>query len=675
MPGLAVWVTWDSLDRLWQDCDGVPFDLVIIDEARSGLDHLHTASTDIGKGCNRARGIAALKEIVKASTLTIALDADNLETETKYLSEIDPTKPCFTLINEALPTPKTFKVWENKHALEEHTIAIASSSPHPCLIFTDSQSQCEALEIEILRLNPNRKVLRIDSKTPPELRASVMADVDGFCKSHKIELLIYSPSICSGVSLEAGYFTGKHFAFSFGVLESAKFRQGLARDRHATEWDIWIKSENHLAENPGLTRKEVIGNLKGRNQFAPDTLDRALEIARERISLDPTASPSDVLAELNRIHNQGSWDDPDLNFWGDCIARSNVARATNLITLTQDLKLLEGADVFEIACESPEESPLEAAKDEILDNDTELMERGVQSDLSPDTARSTLRNRKSSHQEIMIARGVLLRDDLPGFEIDRDFIKENVLSDRQWMSAAKLRWMLEHPEQAKERDARSLGYFATAGKVSPQDLKLWSSRVALGRKLDLIGWAAREGTFCADDDRVKEYAAIAKQFAATIQKCFGVKFEEKRPVGSLRNILKAIGVKVNSKKSNGKRIYSIAESDPTQREIIDAIQLKWETDHPAKSSDLAPEIAQKIPDQNEGGKIAKTIGTQGTKTGTYSESTLSKDMKICPCISSPDPTPIAPPDPRWDVRHFANQPAKPPTAIGLAEYYADLPIA
>jgi hypothetical protein len=697
LPGkLHVWTTIDSAAKLLRSMQGCElFDLIILDECRSDIEHLHTAKTDIGKNCNRAKGIEAVEIFVREAELVIAADADDMTDEREWLTKADPTKSVFTIINDAMPEPITYRSWGNRQALETQVIEVATNTRDRILVFADSQKQCEALHIEIERLNPNRKILRIDKKLDPKLRAEIMVNPERWMVENGIDTLIYSPSIVCGVSFEMGLFQ-HHFAFACGVIEPTKFRQGLARDRLATQWDIWAKEESYLSDHAGVNPNEVIANLKAKNEFGATIREHAIELATERVSEDGYADIDDVLAELNRMQEQG-WDkDRDLMYFAKCVARSNLARANNKLILFHELREIEGATIVEHQADSPEDDPLELAKDEITENDTDLTLEGVQSllELAPEdvkqtveSARATLNDRNATHDDFMKARGVILKDDLPGFNIDRDFIADKVIGDRQWLGRARLRWLMENPNIARTKDARSIAFLASTGKASPQDLKLWESRIKLLAVMGIPNWIDHTESFAIGHPDVTEFAAIAKKHAKQLREIFGVTHQPKRPIATLSKLLTQIGVKLTSKKTNGTRSYRLAQEDPAQREIITALGRKWDADQLEIEAKKAEENREKMARKNKNAKMAETLTVYQKRQGHdpqiyYKQIGGDVPVQNAPVspahtnpISPPTPTPISSPDPRWDVRYFAPTQVKPPTAIGLAEYYADLPIA
>jgi hypothetical protein len=641
MQDLTCAVTWDSLAKLTQDyCQSKPFDLVIIDEARTGLNHAHTGNTDLAKGGNRAKALAALQRLCSGAEMVLALDADNLDLEVGYLSKLAPGHPKFIALNEALPEPKSLTFWENRKEVINELLAAASGER--IVIFTDSQALGEQLDLTLSEGNPHNKIVRIDRKTSgdPIIREA-LKDLDGFLSAENATL-IYSPTINCGVSIEGDHFD-RGFAFSHGVLDAPAFRQGMARYRRDIPWDIYASDANYLTQNPGLTPADVMANLKGKNEFSGDILDLALEAARAKFYDDPHATPSDVIEELNRIYDQGRWESADLTMWAECVARSNRSRATNARTLISELRVLEGAKVSQRkkAEATPDDDPLDLAREEIIDADTDAMLSGLGEPIEP--AMKVLANPKATHTEILKARGTMLDSDLPGFKIDRDFLRDRIVTDRGWLARTKLRWLAENPGIAADLDARTLASRAEKGTISPQDLRLASARAELIRELDLLGWARPGRQFHADSPDLQAWLKQAKKINTRIKRCFGVsvagKGAERWPTRPMRDLLRAIGVKVVTSKSDGKAIATV-KSDPIQRQVIEALSRKWQADH---QGEIIPKSSEKMTRQKHEAKIAETPTVQAIDTGTCNPVILKQNWLQVPAQITPEtPLSIAP---------------------------------
>ncbi|NEO86463.1 MAG: DUF3854 domain-containing protein [Spirulina sp. SIO3F2] len=226
LPTTRIGLCWDSLLKVpLADFPPGEYDLVL-DEADQGLKHWLIGAT-CGKNGIRPglikRGIALIQNarrvIVASGTLTQA-EIDFLATlrsEAPFIIQNDYQGNCYP-VTVYTGTPGVDGSASRARGAVISEFMTRISQGQRGAIATDQRAICKILEImgDALGLDPSQ-ILRIDQDTSGNERQQEFlsaADKIRWLIEHDIGLLIYSPSMTSGVSIE-----GRYFQFVGGIFE------------------------------------------------------------------------------------------------------------------------------------------------------------------------------------------------------------------------------------------------------------------------------------------------------------------------------------------------------------------------------------------------------------------------------------------------------------------------
>ena len=223
-------------------------DVLLIDEISQVLSFLADCRL---KGFNNVKAFNRLRQIITTAKRVLVMDSDLDDSVIKFLEVCCPNEE-FTIYE--MPRKKTdFNVeWisvGNSSILADTAKSIIIpilSTGSRLIIATDTQNNAELLELAIKAIYPEKKVLRIDSKT------SERKDVKEFISNinihaKKYDVVVHSPSVKSGISLEdnEGSFDLGIGVFSGNSITSSDAIQMLRRDRNLKNWILCVSNPRH----------------------------------------------------------------------------------------------------------------------------------------------------------------------------------------------------------------------------------------------------------------------------------------------------------------------------------------------------------------------------------------------------------------------------------------------
>jgi hypothetical protein len=221
-------------------------DVVCLDEIRQVLEHIAAGSVE---RAHRELIYGILLHIVKTAWLVIACDADIDQKTVDFLKQAG--RPLMQINGgKARDNNKTIRyadylpVW--RRAVD------TAISGKITLIQCDSIKETEALAQELIA--QGLKVLTVNSETRPEPeQAAFLRDPNAYLLKNRPDVVITSPTISSGFSIEAGYFEA-HFMLMQGILTPTAIIQTSGRNRPSQEIFIGFK-DNHTP--PAATAEEI----------------------------------------------------------------------------------------------------------------------------------------------------------------------------------------------------------------------------------------------------------------------------------------------------------------------------------------------------------------------------------------------------------------------------------
>jgi hypothetical protein len=589
---------WDSL---WKIADQ-PWDVLILDEARLGLKHLATANTAVSYRRGQIlRNFSELAgDIANRGGRVIAADADLTNVEVDYLRSHAPNAPVFTVLNHHKGQGREIEFMTGKRAeLEDRIVQAADAQVEayqagepvqPFAVASDSQKELEALDRLLVETYPElaQKILRIDKKTTEEDWAKeFVANIDESIEAIKPWVLLWSPSMSVGVSIERGYFS-RIYGMYFGVLEPCEFRQQLARYRPDCPVSLWAKEESNMSSGSrSFDPDEILRHMKESSKGgAEDAIDMATEIARGEADGDMDK----FMEVLNNLYKRGSWDNSHMKLFANIKARENYARPQCGLQLRQELMDEENATIIDSVGDDAAIS--EEIKGEKADIDFEYastLHEGAESPMTADEAKEIKQNPGTKWAERAQADGVLLRESLPGVNLSPDWIYKNKVRSRQWLGQLRLYWAAKNLARTQASDALKLKKRVTQ-MLEGADCYLPDFRLkgAAVKAIAESGILALESIdeYCAKSPEVKAITKWAKANRKFIYHEFGLSLDPKNPIRFVGNLLKKLGLKQAKLRQDGQgqRWYAVAGAlDPDRRAVL----CSWDEKYLAMCGEIA----------------------------------------------------------------------------------------
>ncbi|OKH29783.1 hypothetical protein NIES2119_31970 [[Phormidium ambiguum] IAM M-71] len=596
-------VCWDSLLKLFEQ----HWDIIIIDEARMGFKHLLTANTAVKQ--QRPQILQAfsllIERVLSNKGAVVLCDADLSNPELDYIKSLSPNHtPTYIVVNHHRGTPREFVLYKGEHSKQEverqiyahieRIINLDDSDPEkePIIITADSQSELEAIERELIDAFPQLKtlIIRIDGKTSEEEWAKdFVAEINQEIHRLKPLVLLYSPSMAVGVSIEINWFK-QIFALYSGVLEPCEFRQQLARNRQNIPIILWSANQNNQFTGcssplPRVIKTALAKNIKDSQQ--EDILQLAYELAREESEGDL----SKFQQVFQQIWNNGNWNNPHLELWVKIQARINYSKPHCGENIQIELRERENALIT--SCVGEENgfgTRITRQKKQMKQELATLLSTGANSPMTWEEAQEIKRNPQAKFAHRMLADGVLLREYLPGVNLTPEFIYKYKISHPHWLTSQFLYWLATHPHECKSLDSRqwkSHGFKWMSGEVFLPDLRPKIIQAQLLVELGIIGLIQKEENFSKSSPLIQEIMRRAMEKSDRLKRYFNLKVTSSTdPISFVGKLLKKAGVSSKKVYSDGKfRYYTVFGQNQPERL---AVLLAWNQ----KNWDLQPESAK-----------------------------------------------------------------------------------
>ncbi|HEY9852890.1 MAG TPA: hypothetical protein V6D28_25680 [Leptolyngbyaceae cyanobacterium] len=416
-----------------------------------------------------------------------------------------------------------------------------------------------------------------------------MAEINQEIQQIKPLILLYSPSMAVGVSIEIDWFK-QIFALYSGVLEPCEFRQQLARNRHHIPVTLWTADRNNQFQGcssplPRVIKTTLSNNIKDCQQ--EDILQLAYELAREECEGD--------LAKFHQVFQQiwdrGNWNNPHLELWVKIQARINYSKPSCGQTL--QLELIEKENAIVTPCEGEENgfgALIIQCKKQLKQELAALLSEGANSKMTLEQAKEIKRNPQAKFEERTLADGVLLRDYLPGVNLTPEFIYTYKVSNPHWLRSQFLYWLATHPHECKILDSRkwkSHGLKWMEGDVFLPDLRPKIIQAQLLLDLGIIDLIHSKEEFCKDSPIIQKIITKALEHKERLKRYFDLKITNATDsISFVGKLLKKAGVYSKKISSNGKfRYYAVCGRERKERL---AVLLAWNQ----KYWDLQPEEAK-----------------------------------------------------------------------------------
>lgn len=419
------------------------------------------------------------------------------------------------------------------------------------------------------------KIERVDAKTINDKKA-LIADPVGYLRARGTQLLIFSPTVESGFSIDDGGVDplfDRVIAF-FANLDTRTHKQMLARYRSDCPREIFALTKG--CEATGETGRDYRAALKIYRNIANTT---ALEQGYGRI-------------ENNAIGE--AWNTLDLQFK----ARSALSAAhlreylrKELIDCGHRVEVVDWSIVageYErthgITIDWDVATGLAEVKAEIKDAEALALFEADGTKLTVEGAHCTIGSSITSYEQKIVARKTLLHDRLPGISLSYDLIRDCVVEGRgRYLGEVELAYLIDKPELAQALDREQLAKQLANPHVLYSRVPKYSQRVRVlfpihAALLDLAsGREYRDG-----DGAIESIAKYARSHSYDLWSLFGLNMrgskESDRAIAN--KVLKRLGYQSRRVRQIGTgknriSIYAIVNGACEHRaEIYKSLEIK-----------------------------------------------------------------------------------------------------
>ena len=328
---------------------------LVIDEVVQVLRHLLTSST-CNKDGKRPALLARLHQLIQVARRVIIADADLNNAAIHYIQELRADGGRVFLIRNDFQSegyPVRFIEAPDSSGITAELL-LDLESGEQVLVATDSKAGSKSLDRLVRQIESfGHGVLVINSETSGgELEQAFMKTPDAFLVEHpEIRAVIVTPSMATGVSIEADYFS-KVYALFWGVSSTdADMAQALIRVRRPIPRVVWCA---RVGRNFSKVSRET-NQLKLRQALKDKT--------SYTVSLIRSSLREDIVHQLDRY----DWrQDPHLRLWSEI----EVERNRSMHSLRSALKVRlmhEGHQVEVVALDGNDNTRamIKAAKAEV----------------------------------------------------------------------------------------------------------------------------------------------------------------------------------------------------------------------------------------------------------------------------------------------------------------------
>ncbi|CAD5983611.1 putative protein SYNPCC7002_B0001 [Planktothrix rubescens] len=537
----------------WEDA------IIILDEVEQIIWHLLNSSTCTDKRAVLCRMFTELMQTVLGSEgLVIAQDADLSDYAIDYLIACAG----FSII------PQVY-INEYRHSQQRKVIVYQQSNPShlitqlykcagkaPIFIALDSQKvkgkfSCINLESQLQDSFPDLRILRIDSETvADETHAAFgcMEDINERIKGY--DIVIASPTICTGVSIDLKNHFQAIFAIFQGAINVKDASQFLARVR-----DLNVPC--HLwAANYGCG---LIGN--GSSDW------KSLLVSKHQVFKRNLRILQEVDSSLSIDFDEQQLTPEHTKFWAKLAARVNSGQWKFRKTLVRELEAeghiieLSEFDQTSLECERLKVEPSVDSDLEMVQDKLHNLEQSAQTYL--EKATETRDKNRYSYAKFIAYQFLASREKYIQLKSKRKKTQEDLAVERHYeisyrygvevttelvlMDMAgsypklRLHYYLLHPELVHQRDKQYLQKQSAAGegKVCLQDVKLLSAQVQVLQLLGIESLFEPNAEFTSESEEILEFADKVITYSREMKDYLGIHPNSKAsPIRIVQDVLR-----------------------------------------------------------------------------------------------------------------------------------------
>jgi Domain of unknown function (DUF3854) len=217
---------------------------LILDEVVQVIRHLLTSST-CAKDGKRPALLARLRELIQGAKRIIVADADLDNATLSYLHDLrGESSPVFLIQNDQPPQgyPVRFIHSSDRSVITQDLLKDIEGLELGKVIFvtTDSRGTSKQIARLIAQCHADKRVLLLNAETSGgEAERRFMLNPDAILSQGEYDIIICSPSMATGVSIEAQAITKVYGIFIGCSSTDADMAQALGRVRDPIERIIW----------------------------------------------------------------------------------------------------------------------------------------------------------------------------------------------------------------------------------------------------------------------------------------------------------------------------------------------------------------------------------------------------------------------------------------------------
>lgn len=266
----------------YEDCD-----VLFIDEIKQVLEHIAVGTFD---NRDRAKVLATIKKAIKNARLVICADADLDQTTLDFLKSCG--KPIRRIASDTSGNaPKVNKpvIHSDTKTIRDEAIRSAIAG-NKLLIHCDTKGETESLKLVLIASGLSESdilVVNSDTKAEPN-EALFLKDPDAYLAQYQPRVVLASPTIGSGFSIEQTYFDDVYMLLT-GILTPTDIMQMSARYRPAKRLFIGFEDKNNRPEATSDATKLLGDMLINRR------LKLAIDPMTDKLTIDVKASELDTL--------------------------------------------------------------------------------------------------------------------------------------------------------------------------------------------------------------------------------------------------------------------------------------------------------------------------------------------------------------------------------------------
>lgn len=482
-----------------------------------------------------------MRAICNGERISICLDSRN--EGAKYSSfNLEKMIKCFS---EDIPTQFAFFAFPLLIQKDLHKMALLLMQNH---LIENENEEIESdngnIEALIKDRFPNKKICRIDSQTIGETGhfcKGATDDINSFIETERPDVLIYTPTMGTGVSVDIkGYFS-KVFGIFNGVINPTDSLQMMHRIRDVDcEWIIW-------------SREFGLGKFEGKQYLDWMLYSGKTNTIKQRLSFVNSENCRDFALD-------GKLDDIYLWYWGKFAARYNAGSCSFQESLLHLLKK-EGHDIYHFISSSDESLEIidefaEMIRDKSVTDEAFAISKADISEMDNEKFRSLKNQRAKSPTERRKERKYQLNTFYGGVPIDADL----VLKDNQgWGRKIRTHYFLENPNRAIDSDVKKLEKVEETGQVFLPTLKLYSHDIALLRdKLQVLKFLNPDEVFSKNHPLVREVFDFCLENRLAIYNFLGISIDPKKGgIALVQSILNLIGLKLTPQGQKRRPVFSV----------------------------------------------------------------------------------------------------------------------